>query len=196
MGNLTIDQILADRHKDENPEIYSMDKEASAQPPKSSPFSDEEIEKMASHLGSAEIATPVQGDNFNERLAAALILNDSISSIVKEAQEQGEFEVEEAPELSEEEIKTASFIQKAVDAGYSHQEALDFVEKKAGLSQSTMKNIGKGALAAAGLGTAGVLGKEYGESQTEEKAIRAMKKIVPKVFQAGQRAERRRNRGY
>lgn len=204
MGNLTIDQILADRHRDANPEIYGIEKEASAQPTNSSPFSDEEIEKMASLLEDGKLPQPVIADSFNEKLAAALILQDSIHSLVKEASKveieiesddskgKEEEEKEEEENDDEEEVKEASaFVQKALESGHSEEDIMGFLEKKASVSPSAARKIMKGLMGTAAIGGSAYAGKAYGEEKTEEKAKNALKVIVPKVYMAGRQSGRR-----
>lgn len=199
MSNLTIDQILAERRMEESPDIYGIEKEASSQPSPSVPFPSEEVEKMASLLSEADLQSDnVQGgDSFNERVAAALILNDHITSMLKEAEysEDKEEKKEEKKDKKEEEeektasFKVASFIVKADEAGYSPEEIRSFIEKQASVKgfMTGLKNLMTGtpgkALAGTGaLAGAGLAGHELGETRTEEKA----KKILPKVFQMGQ----------
>lgn len=209
MSNLTIDQILAEKRQEDNPDIYGVKKEASSQASQPSQFSTEEVEKMASLLTEADLPSEniSSGDSFQERLASALILNDHINSFLKEA-EKVEVEVETKGKEEEEEedeedegaeeaeksasVKVASFIVQADKSGYAPEEIREFIEKKAFKGSSFLKGLknlmkstpAKATASATGLGAAAYGGKEYGETQTEEKA----KKILPKIFQAGQMA--------
>jgi hypothetical protein len=198
MSNLTIDQILAERRMDENPDIYGIEKEASSQPVNSSQFSYEEVEKMASILENADIQVDNNsGGDLNEKIAAALILSDSINALYKEASdsEPKEEEKEEKEEEKSEEEKTAmakvaSFIVNAHESGVSDEELAEFIEKKAkagsgffsGLKGLLTSKPGKAAIGAGALGGAAYGGKEYGEHETEEKA----KRILPKILRLGQ----------
>ena len=193
MGNLTIDQILADKRQDENPDLYGIEKKASSQP--SSPYSYKEVAEMASFLKEASVPKNNGGVSFNEKLASALILQDHIASIVKEAEgcdDSGDKKSEKKEGKTEEKTastKVASFIVQAHESGHSPEEIFGFIEKQAslgggfmqGLKRLTTGNVGK-ALGGAGIiGGSAYAGKEYGEDVTEEKA----KKLLPAIFNAG-----------
>jgi hypothetical protein len=203
MSNLTIDQILAEKRQEDNPDIYGIEKEASSQASQPSQFSTEEVEKMASLLIEADLPSEniSSSDSFQERLASALILNDHINSFLKEAakvevevetkgkedDEEDEEEDEEAEKAAS--LKAAHFIVQADEAGYSPEEIRSFIEKNASRGGQILKGL-KGLISSkpvqvgggvAGLTGAGYVGKEYGETKTEEKA----RKLVPKIYQAG-----------
>lgn len=187
MSKLTIDQILSEEREKGLP-VFALEKDASAQPPKSSAFSDEEVEKMASLLIEADF--PEQQESFNEKIAAALILSDTINSLVKEASYSSP--KEEVVVADDEEIKLAHFIDSAVKDGYSIEEIDEFLEKKAAagsvyravknLASKAMKSrAAKGAAGLSAVGGAGAVGHEVGKSKEREKA----KKVMPKIFQMG-----------
>lgn len=207
MSNLTIDQILAEKRQEESPELYGIEKEASSQPAQSSGFSYEEVEKMASILSSAELPknTESSSDDFNTRIAAALILQDSIASIYKQASDDSDSEMEKKEEMEEEmeeeveeddeetkvaAAKVAQFIVGADEKGISHEEIGQFIEKQASKGGSFLKGLkslmsstpAKATMGAGALGASGLAGFELGEDATEEKA----KQLLPKVLQLGQ----------
>lgn len=202
MSNLTIDQILAEKRQEDNPDIYGIEKEASSQTSQPSQFSTEEVEKMASLLTEADLPSNnmSSSDSFQERLASALILNDHINSFLKEAEKvevevetKGKDEDEEDEEDEEAEksasLKAARFIVQADEAGYTPEEIREFIEKNAskggrllqGMKRLITSRPAQVTGTAAGLGGAAYGGKEYGEAKMEEKA----RKLVPKVYRAG-----------
>ena len=161
--SLTIDQILAEA-KGEQPEVYGIEKEASAQPSISSDeFSDEEIEKMAGLLQEAELP----GDNsfalteersFEEKVAEALILTQSLQAISG---------------YDEEAEKLASFRDAAIANGYDPYEVDAFLEKQASkvkaMSGSAKALLGIGGAAA--LGASGYAGHSIGEKKGKRKGF-------------------------
>ena len=194
---LTIEQILSEA-RGESPDLYVLNKTASTQPPTSSRFSPAEIEKMASRLKDAELPQG-SADSFAEKLAAAILLNDTIQTLAKTAESEGassdkkENAKKEKEEGSEE--KVASFVKQALDQGYSKKEVISLLEKKAKASSAVSKFLSSGAgkaLAATTVAAGGAAaGHTVGKKTTEEKA----KKVMPLFYHKGLIEGYRRGRG-
>jgi hypothetical protein len=174
---------------EDSPELFLFqEKTASTQPPVSGSLtSDSEIEKMAHLLATGDIVE--EEISFNERIAAALILQNTISSLVKHASEESYSESQrdkasrEKSEEEEEEEKIAAFVQNAKANGHSDEEVSEFLEKEAKLklSPQVMKRLGLVGLGAGATVAGHEVGKKKGQKETAEKAVKAM----PTVFRAG-----------
>ena len=197
MSKFSIENLLNEKRAGHEPDVFSNDGSFSTQPPVSSTINlDDEIEKMANLLRTAEVAEDNQ-PAFNERIAAALILTDAISSVIKEAEACGSCEAEDkakaksqkeeekkAEALNEDEEKIASFVTKAKAQGYSDQEVSDFLTKQAKMkvSPDSVKKVLALTAGAAGVGYAGhEVGKKKGKKEVAERAS----KIMPAVYRAG-----------
>lgn len=177
--SLTIDQILAEAKGEieSSPQVFDLEKEASAQPSVSShqDFSVEEIEKMAGLLREADISIAANDNSdvsVHEKIAEAMILSQTLSAL-NAAEEQEE--------------KLASFRDAALQAGYNPQEVEEFVEKQAKMNMmGALKSpVGKGIAATMALGGAGAIGHEVGEERTKKKARKAIKHYSQKAYSAG-----------
>lgn len=176
MEKLSIDQILAE-HRDDQPEVYNLEKAASAQRSKSEPFTGEDIEKMAGLLDGASL--PEVNENFYEKLASAMILSETLQYLKKEE------------DVSCENTKLAEFKEEALKAGYNVSEVDAFIEKKAKMNiWGGLKNVLKGNKklllgGTAAAGASGYAGKEYGERQEREKTHGLLREVGQKAFRAG-----------
>lgn len=173
-NHLTIDQILAGVGAD-NLFEGSSEKTASAGPSKSSDFTDNDVNDMVSFLKEASLP---QGEvSFKEKLASALLLNQSLQALT-EGEPESSVKEASSKELPDE---VKGFIKSAMDQGYTQDEALEFLEKQS----SRMRGLGKGlayASAAAGIGGGGYM---MGKSKERKKAKDAFQKVMPKVHQHG-----------
>ena len=178
MENLTIDQILA-QSRDEHPDTFDV-KEASAQSIVSNSVTGEEIEKMAGLLKEAALPEAKE-ESFNEKLAQALLLNETIQSLST------------SETSNEESEKIAEFRESAISAGHKPEEVDGFIEKHAGAGMtmwgSLVKSLkgkpGKALAATAALGAAGGGGKIYGEASEKKKR----RPLIRGAFGLGRRVQ-------
>lgn len=175
-NHLTIDQILAEVGTD-NLFEGKQEKTASAGPSESSSYSDSDITEMVSFLKEASV--PNGGsESIKEKLASALLLSQSLQSLVTGEDSQEKTASENKPqELTE---AQEAFTKEAKNQGYSDEEIQEFLEK-----QSSLRRVGQGLAAATALATAGVGGHQIGKTKERKRAQKAFQETMPKVHRHG-----------